>query len=59
MLAPVLIFIGAIGWLICSLEPSKRIVEKALPKMHNVKSEDDGVTFIPVVHEECNEIISH
>lgn len=55
LILPALIFIGFVGWLISSLEPSGR---KATKGYHAPKSrrQDDGVTFMPAVYEETTEV---
>ncbi len=58
MLLPALIFIGVIGWIITTLEPPHRQAKKtynAAPKIQTENS-GDGVTFIPAIYEEPNEI---
>jgi hypothetical protein len=59
MLLPALIFIGLVGWLISSMEPPHRKVNKTGNNAPITHREDDGVTFIPTIYEENNEIINH
>jgi hypothetical protein len=59
MLLPALIFIGFIGWLIYALGSHRKIppkMQRAPPKTQKDEQKDDGVTFIPAILEEPQEI---
>jgi hypothetical protein len=58
MLLPALIFIGFLGWLVCSLEPPKRNTTKRY-QTPNAKNRNDGVTFMPAAYEEQTEVETH
>jgi CHASE3 domain sensor protein len=60
LLLPVLIFIGVMGWLLYSLSPTNRRVQKTIYQAPKVQSKaDDGVTFIPAVYEEHSEVLKN
>lgn len=57
LLLPALIFIGVMGWLLYSLSPPNRKVQKTIYKAPKVQSRaDDSVTFIPTVYGEHIEV---
>lgn len=60
VLLPALIFIGVVGWLITSFEPSNRNTKKVHHKAPIVQKEtDNGITFIPAIYQDSDEIINN
>ncbi|HSV50174.1 MAG TPA: hypothetical protein VLH35_07635 [Candidatus Acidoferrales bacterium] len=59
MLLPALIFIGIVGWLISSMEPPHRKAHKTNHNAPIAHRANDGITFIPAIYEDSNEIINH
>jgi hypothetical protein len=56
MLLPALIFIGFVGWLVSTLEPSNMSASKPYQAAKTVRRRDDGVAFMPAVYEEATEV---
>lgn len=55
LLLPALVFIGFMGWLLYSIEPNRKKLNKkqhAAPQM----AREDGITFVPTLPEEEQEI---
>ncbi len=54
MLLPALVFIGFMGWLMVAFEPQRRAPRKPIQKAS--AKIDDGISFLPVIEEETQEI---
>jgi hypothetical protein len=54
MLLPALIFIGFMGWLMYAMEPQRRAPQKST--QHDAAKKDDGISFLPAIGEETEEI---
>jgi hypothetical protein len=60
ILLPALIFIGVVGWLLSSCSSAPRKVNKVNNRpLVAQKERKDGVTFIPAIYEDKQEITNY
>jgi len=56
MLLPALIFNGFMGWLMYAMEPQRRAPKKSI--QHATAKKDDGISFLPAIDEDIQEIVT-
>jgi len=57
MLLPILVLIGAIGWMLFTLGSTHKTTDKPVRKTQETKKQDN-ITFIPTIVEEEDKIIN-